>query len=190
MTIQNKSERVCPWWMGYLLASPIRRLFESPEKIVEPYIKPGMTVLEVGPGMGFFTIPMARLVGENGKIISVDLQDKMLKSLVRRAKRAGVDDRVIARLATTDSLNIADFAGLVDSVILIAVVHEIPDQKNLFAQIYETMKPGALILIAEPAGHVTPESFKKMQGITKSQGLSEVSRPDIKRYISVVLKKM
>jgi ubiquinone/menaquinone biosynthesis C-methylase UbiE len=184
-----KHERVCPWWMGYLLASPIRRLFENPEKIVEPYVKSGMTVLEIGPGMGFFTLPMARMVGDQGKIICVDIQDKMLESLNRRAKRASLADRIVTRLATSDSLNISDFAGQVDSVILIAVVHEVPDQKKLFEQIHQAMKPDALMLISEPKGHVTAESFEKMLKITKSLGFGEVSRPVIKGGISVVLKK-
>jgi ubiquinone/menaquinone biosynthesis C-methylase UbiE len=182
-------ERICPWWLGYLLASPIRRLFENPEKIVEPYIKLGMTVLEVGPGMGFFTLPMARLVGEKGKIVCVDIQDKMLKGLNRRAKRAGLAERIITRLASADSLNISDFAGRVDSVILIAVVHEVPDQKKLFEDIHKSMKKDALILISEPKGHVTPESFAQMLDITKSLGFGEASRPVIKGSISVVLKK-
>jgi len=44
---------ICPWWLGYLLASPIRRLWQKPEEILAPYVKSGMTVLEIGPGMPF-----------------------------------------------------------------------------------------------------------------------------------------
>lgn len=182
-------ERVCPWWMGYLLASPIRRIFENPDKIIMPYVKSGMTVLEIGPGMGFFTIPMARMVGERGKIVSVDIQDKMLEGLNRRAKRAALAERIVTRLASPDSLNISDFAGQVDSVILIAVVHEVPDQKKLFEDIHKSMKKDSLMLISEPKGHVTLESFAQMLEITKSLGFSEVSKPVIKGGISVVLRK-
>lgn len=54
--------------MGYLLASRLRRWMEGdPTQILSPYVREGMTVLEPGPGMGFFTIPMARLVGERGE---------------------------------------------------------------------------------------------------------------------------
>jgi len=55
----------------------MRRLFQDPETILSPYIKSGMKVLEVGPGMGFFSLPMARLIGETGRIYCVDLQEKM-----------------------------------------------------------------------------------------------------------------
>lgn len=64
------AERICPWWMGYLLLSPIRRWMQNPEKLLAPYIREGVTVLEPGPGMGFFTLPMARMTGESGRIIA------------------------------------------------------------------------------------------------------------------------
>jgi ubiquinone/menaquinone biosynthesis C-methylase UbiE len=183
------AESVCPWWLGYLLASPIRRLLQNPESIVSQYVKPGMTVLEIGPGMGFFTLPMARIVGPNGKIICPDIQEKMLASLKRRAARAGLAERVITKLSTSDSLNIPEFVGQADFALAFAVVHEIPDQKNLFRQIYDCLKPGATLLISEPTGHVTPESFEQMLKITTDTGFKEISRPEIKRGTSVYLEK-
>jgi ubiquinone/menaquinone biosynthesis C-methylase UbiE len=183
------AESICPWWLGYLLASPIRRLLQNPDNIVSQYVKPGMTVLEIGPGMGFFTLPMARIVGPGGKIICPDIQEKMLGSLRRRAARAGLADRVIIKLSTSNSLNISQFVGQADFALAFAVVHEIPDQKILFRQIYDCLKPGATLLISEPTGHVTPESFEQMLKITRDTGFSEISRPEIKRGISVYLKK-
>jgi ubiquinone/menaquinone biosynthesis C-methylase UbiE len=183
------AECVCPWWMGYLLASPIRRLRQKPEEILSPYVKKGMTVLEIGPGMGFFSIPMARMVGESGKIICVDIQEKMLSSLMRRAQRAEVAGQVITKIASSDSLNIDDYAGQVDFTLAFAVVHEIPDQENLFSQIHKTMKSGALLLISEPTHHVKPASFEEMIVMTRKIGFEEISRPTIKNGINVVLKK-
>ena len=91
------AKHVCPWWVGYLLVSPIRRWFQDPEKILSPYVSEGMTVLDIGPGMGFFTIPAARMVGDSGRVIAVDLQEKMLKSLVKRAEKAGVAGRIVSQ---------------------------------------------------------------------------------------------
>jgi len=182
-------ERVCPWWMGYLLASPIRRLWQKPETILEPYIKPGMTALDVGPGMGYFTLPMARMVGEKGRVVCVDVQEKMLSSLVRRARRAGLEKRIITRVASSESLKIADFKEKVDFTLAFAVVHEVPNHETLFGEIFSVMKPGAILLVSEPTGHVTPESFDKMLAVTKSTGFGIILRPEIKRGISVLLKK-
>lgn len=183
------AESVCPWWLGYLLASPIRRLLQNPENIVSQYVKPGMTVLEIGPGMGFFTLPMAHIVGPRGKIICPDIQEKMLGSLNRRTARAGLAERVVTKLSNSDSLNITEFAGQADFALAFAVVHEIPDQKNLFRQISDTLKPGATLLISEPTGHVTPQAFDEMLQVTRNIGFMEISRPIIKRGISVYLKK-
>jgi ubiquinone/menaquinone biosynthesis C-methylase UbiE len=175
--------------MGYLLASPIRRLYQNPEKIVEPYVKSGMTVLEVGPGMGFFTLPMARIVGENGLIICTDIQEKMLIELSRRTKRAGLAKQVTTRLATADSLGVNDFSGQVDFTLAFAVVHEVPNHEMLFGDIHKSMKAKGVLLICEPTGHVTPEEFEKMVTLTKSVRFEELSRPNVKRSISILLKK-
>ena len=123
---------VCPWFIGYLLASPIRRLIQKPEEILSPHLKEGMKVLEIGPGMGFFSIPMAIMVGEKGKVVCVDLQDKMINGVKKRAKKAGVLGRINARVCPADTLQILDLAGTIDIVVLFAVIHEMPDQRRLF----------------------------------------------------------
>ncbi len=74
-----------------LLASPVRRwMGENPEALLTPYVREGMTVLEPGPGMGFFTLPLARMVGPAGRVVAVDIQARMLDALERRARKAGL----------------------------------------------------------------------------------------------------
>ena len=87
------SHGVCPWWVDFL-ATPFRRLMQDPVPIVTPYVHAGMTVLEPGPGMGFFTLELARLVGPSGHVIAVDVQPQMIAGLRRRARRAGLLDRI------------------------------------------------------------------------------------------------
>ena len=72
------AEHVCPWWLGYFLASPLRKLMQNPDTILSGHISEGMTALDVGSAMGFFSIPMARLVGASGKVICVDLGGKSI----------------------------------------------------------------------------------------------------------------
>jgi len=60
---------------------------QNPEKVVAPYVREGMIVLEPGPGMGFFTLEIARLVGPSGRVVAVDIQPHMLSRLKRRAAR-------------------------------------------------------------------------------------------------------
>lgn len=87
---------VCPWWIGWFLASPFRRLVLDPAPIVAPYVRAGMTVLEPGPGMGFFMLELARLAGHSGRVVAVDVQPRMIAWLRRRARRAGLADRIAA----------------------------------------------------------------------------------------------
>jgi ubiquinone/menaquinone biosynthesis C-methylase UbiE len=69
---------VCPHRAAFILDNWIRRLFQNPVKIVGEYVKEGDTVIDFGCGPGFFSIPLARLVGEKGKVFAVDLQEEML----------------------------------------------------------------------------------------------------------------
>jgi ubiquinone/menaquinone biosynthesis C-methylase UbiE len=176
--------------MGYLLASPMRRLFQNPEKILTPYITSGMKILEVGPGMGYFSIPMAKLVGESGRIYCVDLQEKMLKNLRRRALKKQLLDRIETRLCSETSLQIEPLAGIMDFALAFAVVHEVPDQHRLFTDIIQSLKKGGLLLISEPKGHVTKENFESSLMIAQRNGMERRDSPDIQRSHSAVLKKI
>ena len=136
-----KPHRVCPWWLGYLLASPVRRIFQQPAKVLAGHVRQGMTVLEPGPGMGFFTLELARLVGGSGRVIAVDVQPRMIDGLRRRAAKAGVLDRLDARLAAPDSLGLADVTGMVDFTLAFAVVHELPAAAPFFREVARPRSP-------------------------------------------------
>jgi tRNA A58 N-methylase Trm61 len=94
------SHRVCPPWLGYWLLCPVRKWWQDPGEIIGPYVHEGQVVLEPGPGMGYFTLELARRVGTSGRVIAVDVQLKMLQRLQTRAAKAGLGSRVEARLAS------------------------------------------------------------------------------------------
>ncbi len=183
------AHRVCPWWLGYFLASPVRRWMQDPVKVVAPYVREGMTVLEPGPGMGFFTLEIARLVGSSGRVVAVDIQPRMLSSLKRRATRAGLLERVDARSTFPNSLGIGDLAGAVDFTLAFALVHELPDAKPFFAEVAAASKRGAGLLFAEPAGHVKPADFETELAAATHAGFELVNRPAISRSLAAFLKK-
>jgi ubiquinone/menaquinone biosynthesis C-methylase UbiE len=184
------AEHVCPWWLGYFLASPIRKLWsDDPVKLTGPYIRQGMTVLEPGPGMGFFTLPLARMVGPSGHVVAVDIQPKMLSSLKRRALKAGLSSRIETRLAQSDSMGLADLKGSVDFALAFAVVHEMPSAGKFFSEAAAALKPGAVLFFAEPAGHVSPEAFQTELEAAQKAGLIEVDRPAVRRSHAAVLRK-
>ncbi len=134
----------------------LRRLLHNPEKIVGPYVQPGMTVMDVGCGMGMFSIAMAKMVGEQGRVIAVDLQQKMLDVLRRRAERAGVADRIQLHKCEQDRLGVD---AQVDFALAFMMVHEVPDQRRLLGEIHGCLKPGGKLLVAEPRLHVSGTAF-------------------------------
>ncbi len=182
------SEHVCPWWIGYLLVSPIRRWMQNPDELIAPYVMPGMTVLEPGPGMGFFTLPLAHR-GGSGRVIAVDIQPKMLDRLHRRATKAGLMQRIEPRLAKADSLGVGDLDGQVDFVLAAAVVHEMPSADTFFREAAMAMAPGARLLLAEPAGHVNEAKFAEELNSAAKAGLAVKSRPTVKRFHAALLAK-
>ena len=190
MQNSGKPHHVCPWWLGYLLASPVRRIFEHPAKVLAPYVRPGMTVLEPGPGMGFFTVELARLVGGSGRVIAVDVQPRMLNGLRRRAAKAGVLDRLDARLAAPDSLGVADLGGAADFTLAFAVVHELPAVAPFFSEVAEASKPGARLLLVEPRGHVTAPAFDAELQAARDAGFAPVERPTVRRSHAALLEKV
>jgi ubiquinone/menaquinone biosynthesis C-methylase UbiE len=179
--------RVCPWWLGYLLASPLRRLLQNPEAIMRPYVREGMTVLDVGCGMGFFSLPLAKLTGATGKVICVDLQEKMIKGLLRRAEKAGLSERIDARISQ-NSLKLNDMAGKIDLALLFALVHEVPDKERLFSEVYATMKRAGILLLAEPTGHVSKSDFEKTVSVAHSAGFEVLQQLEIRRSRAVLLQ--
>lgn len=180
---------VCPWWIGFFLLSPLRKIRQNPDRILGPLVRAGMTVLEIGPGMGFFSIPLARIVGERGRVVCVDMQEKMLSVLKRRAAKAGVSPRIESRLCGPDSLGIDDLDGAVDFALIFAMVHEVPDRAGLFRQVWKSLKPGGTALFAEPRGHESARGFNESLDIASSCGFGMGDKPNIWGSRSMVLVK-
>jgi ubiquinone/menaquinone biosynthesis C-methylase UbiE len=168
---------VCPPFVGYWLLNPLRKLLENPKKMLGPFVKEGMTVLEPGPAMGFFTLPLARMVGPEGKVVVVEVQQKMLDVLEKRARRKGLSDRIDSRLAENGNAALSDLQGRVDFAAAIHVIHEVPDAAAFFECIFSCLKPGGRLLIVEPKGHVTPEAFEKNLDQAKAAGFVPADLP-------------
>jgi len=181
-----RQQRVCPWWLCFTFDNIFRKLFQNPERILEPYIMPGWTVLDVGPGMGYFTIPLAKLVGDTGQVIAADLQQKMLDGIYRRAFRMGVQDRIRLHKSTPDSIGISE---PIDFCLAFWMLHEVSDRARFLNEITSILKQDGLLLLVEPKLHVSKESFSRTLGIAKSAGLSSADKPKIFLSYSALLKK-
>jgi ubiquinone/menaquinone biosynthesis C-methylase UbiE len=145
--------------------------------------------MDIGPGMGFFSLPMAKLVGNKGKVFCIDLQDQMIAALIKRAKKLGLDGRIEPRVCTINSLMVNDIKEKIDFVLAFAVIHEVPDPKRLLTEIIEALKPDGKFLIAEPAGHVSINDFNNTVQLAEQIGFHIISKPKISRSNAIILSK-
>jgi 2-polyprenyl-3-methyl-5-hydroxy-6-metoxy-1,4-benzoquinol methylase len=186
---EPRQHHVCPWWIGYLLLSPIRKLGENPSKILEPLVEPGMTAVDIGSAMGFFSLPLARMVGSEGRVVCVDVQERMLSALSRRARRRGLDSVIETRLAIQEDPGLVDLAGRADLVLAIHVVHETSYPSQFLATCLATLKPGGRLLLIEPRGHVSSEEFAETKRLAVDAGFMEEGESKAKRSRILVLSR-
>jgi ubiquinone/menaquinone biosynthesis C-methylase UbiE len=181
--------RVCPASRSWGLDNIFRTLFQSPERILRGYINHGDNVLDIGCGPGFFTRAMARMVGENGRVIAVDLQEEMLEKLRARAEKEGLIRRITTIKASEESLNLA---GQDPAVFALAfyVVHEVPDKARLFRELWNALVPGGKLLVVEPTMHVTPEEFQASWQLAETGGFRVIGQPKVLMSRSIVLEKL
>lgn len=171
-----RNHHLCPRWMCFTFDNGLRRLVQNPDRIIRRYVREGDTVLDVGPGIGYFTIPMANIVGDGGRVIAADIQSSMLEGIQSRALRAGVADRVSLHLAGADSLNVTVRA---DFILAFWMAHEVPDQERFFSELHAVMKEDGRFLLVEPKLHVSGRQFDAQIDIAQKAGFRLLSRPAI-----------
>ncbi|MGY5874708.1 MAG: methyltransferase domain-containing protein [Candidatus Thorarchaeota archaeon] len=138
-----------PAAMGNAIAAgPYRRRAQPPSMIVEAIdCKPGMTVIEIGCGSGFYTIAVAKAVQPDGLVYAVDIQEGMLEKLRTRMKQEGVEN-ITPILADAEG-NIPLEDGIADAVFSVTVVPEIPDPVKALVQIKRLMKDDGIFADSE-----------------------------------------
>lgn len=176
---------ICPWRLAYLFDNPLRGLVHNPLKILGACVHPGMAALDIGCGMGFFSIALARLVGKEGMVIAVDLQQEMLQVLKKRAIRAGVADRIRTYRSSPGDLGLST---RVDFILAFWMVHEVPDRGQLFRQLAPLLRESGSLLIAEPKIHVSAEDFQETLEIAGRAGWSQVGDLQIRFSRAAVLR--
>jgi ubiquinone/menaquinone biosynthesis C-methylase UbiE len=136
-----------PSFFANLIDNPLRRRIQPPDAMtVRHHIEPGMTVLEIGPGNGTYTLATARRVGDHGKVVAVDIEPKMVERVVRRAQAEGVTN-IEAWVADVYQLPFED--GLFDAVYMIAVIGEIPHMERALMEIRRVLSPAGTLAFSE-----------------------------------------
>jgi ubiquinone/menaquinone biosynthesis C-methylase UbiE len=169
-------QHVCPWWLAYTFDNPLRRLLQDPERILAGMVRTGETALDVGCGMGYFSLALARIVGEDGLVIAADLQPQMLERVRRRAAMTGLQNRI--RLHRCEPTRIG-LGEQVDFALAFWMVHEIPDVQRFLAELRGVLRPEARFLLVEPKFHVSGTDFRRTLQIAHQEGLRLLGEPRV-----------
>lgn len=138
----------CPRWLGFFLDNPLAGR-EAGRQLSKAGLQPGMTALDAGCGTGRLTLPIARLAGPQGRVVAIDIQQKMLDTVSARAKALGLEN--VSCRKTPLGEGVFQDRNTFDRAFLTTVLGEIPKQAQAQAmqEIYAALKPGGILSVAE-----------------------------------------
>lgn len=186
MSIFSKENNICSHRHSFTLDNFFRRLIQSPKKIMTPYINLGDTVIDLGCGPGFFTLPMLDMVGDTGNVVAVDVQSEMLEKVQQKLPASSLAKRVQLHQCSADTLGL-EGSVQADFILAYYMVHETPNQEVLFRELKGILKKGGKILVVEPPLHVSKSAFLKSLEIAQGEGFSIFDTPKGKGGMSMLL---
>ena len=161
----------CPAGLSWLLDNPYMNAVAGPESIIHrSRLQKGMRLLDVGSGPGRLALPAAKLVGETGEVVALDIQARMLDKLRRRAEQQGVDNIRLVKAGAGEGQVDEDYF---DRVWLVTVLGEIADKDAALAEIHRALKAGGILSITEviPDPHYTSRS--RLRALCVAAGFEE-----------------
>jgi ubiquinone/menaquinone biosynthesis C-methylase UbiE len=169
------------WWRKHPSACPYSQRFwvEAPHpfitrqrlrSVLEPAA--GERILEVGPGTGYYALPVARWLGPNGRLDVLDIQQEMLDHTLRRAASEGIAN-IAGEQADAREMPYED--GTFDGAYLVTVLGEIPDQEAALRELRRVVKPGGRTVVGELFGDPHMVTSRALRDRAAAAGL-EVDR--------------
>lgn len=183
--MSSHNTQVCPVERAGALDNKFRRWLQDPQKILAPYVKEEMKVLDIGCGPGFFSVEMAKMVGETGKVYSADLQEGMLQKIREKVKGTELEKRITLIKSEGDKLTLPE---KVDFILAFYMVHEVPDKRGLFKALKNVLKERGEFLLVEPKlFHVSKKEFNITLHIAEEAGFKVNPGPKMSFSHSAVL---
>lgn len=167
----------CPWWFGYTFDNPLRRFFHRPESILGEFVSPGDTAVDIGCGLGYFSIALAELVGPTGRVVAFDVQTQMVERARQRAERKNLGNRIDFRVCAPDHMG---FDGEADFVLAFWMLHEVPDPEQLLIEVRSFLRSSGHLMVAEPRLHVSKTRFSATIELAKRNGFQVVKGPEVR----------
>jgi ubiquinone/menaquinone biosynthesis C-methylase UbiE len=182
----TEDKLICPWQIAPFIDNFLRPLIHNPRRLFGPYVRAGMTVLDVGCGAGFASLGLADLVGKEGLVISADLQPKMLDMVKKRAARAGLNNRIRVHHCVGNRIGVEEE---LDFAVAFFMLHEVSDASAFLEEIYALLRPGGQLFLTEPIIHVSRRNFEQAVQEAQSIGFAVSERPSVRFGRAVLLLK-
>ncbi|MDR2400664.1 MAG: class I SAM-dependent methyltransferase [Deferribacteraceae bacterium] len=175
----------CPWWFCPVFDNIIRERFQKPFDFLTPLVKAGFRVLDIGPGRGYCTFPLAALIKPDGIVYALDIQKKMLDILQKRAVKGGYSN-VITHLYDGKDFNLQEEFDFVN---LFWMFHEIRNKDTFLKELKRVCKAGCSILLTEPYIHVSKKEFGKSVQLFQDNGFNAINMVKIRFSRAVLFEK-
>ncbi len=172
--VSRRRTAPCPVWLRWLveLDNPFTKTNRAAVIIEHLDLEPGMKVLDFGCGPGRVTVPIAKEVGNGGKVVAVDIQDGMLSRAKEKAQAKNLTNIEFVHAAAGDGkLGRDQF----DRALLVTVLGEIPDRKAALEEIFEALKQGGILSVTEIVFDPHFQSRKTVMRLAGEVGFHEHS---------------
>lgn len=170
---ERRRREAFPASQATMLLNPLRPLIMPVGKTLVRFgLAPGQTVLELGPGPGYYSLEASRMLGPSGRLLCLDLQRGMLDILAGRIAEAGGRN---AALAVADATRLPLQPASVDRAFLVTVLGEVPDQPAALAELRRVLKPGGLLGFSESLGDPDIVFLGKLRTMCREHGFEEVA---------------
>jgi ubiquinone/menaquinone biosynthesis C-methylase UbiE len=137
--------------------------------------------------MGYFSLGLARLVGENGKVIAADLQPEMLAGLSKRVKALGLASRIQPQRCAANAIGVSE---PIDFALAFWMVHEVRQRREFLQEVFNLLTPGGGFLIVEPTFRVSKREFDRTLAFGQDIGFRAADRPKVNLSRAVLLEKV
>jgi len=161
------SKGVFPHKWAFTLLIPLRNLILSPKKLINRMaLSPDMNVLEVGPGPGYFSLPVAKQL-TNGKLVIADIQPEMIEMARMRLESKGLTN-VKYYICNGESFDFPN--NSFDRIFLVTVLGEVEKRDTYLAEFKRMLKPNGILSISEQAGDPDKLSFIEVREMAERVG--------------------
>ena len=186
--VSGKRNVPCPSWLYWAveLENPFATNSHSKNIIAGLAVTEGMTVLDIGCGPGRSSLPLSRLVGSLGRLVSIDIQQKMLDIVQRKALQENINNIIFVNIPLGEG-KLEDYQA--DRAVMAAVLGEIPGKTAALTEIYHSLNPGGILAISETMFDPHYQKRETILALVKPIGFEEVGFSGNKLAFTIYLKR-